>query len=281
MNADVLRIPVGLGSVHAERYGFGGHAVILLHGFGTSSFLWRHLGPWLAATGCTAIAVDMLGYGESDRPPDADFGIAAQGEYLKRALELLKVDRATVVGHDLGGAVALRLAATHPARVKRLVLVNPIAFEDVPADDIKTMQTNTARYALRVSRGLFGAAPLLKALLRRSVADPERMPDALVARYLAPYVGDDGVNHLLALGRAVSGADLEQLDLRKLLQPTLIVWGDRDPWVGPRMADRLEDAITGSKLVRLPGAGRLVPEEAPEALARLIADFVTGIAANA
>jgi pimeloyl-ACP methyl ester carboxylesterase len=279
MNADALRIPVGLGSVHTERYGFGGHAVILLHGFGTSSFLWRNLGPWLAAAGCTAIAVDLLGYGESDRPPDADFAIAAQAEYLKRALEVLRVDRATVVGQDLGGAVALRLAVSHPSRVKRLVLVNPIAFEDVPADDIKTMQTNTARYALRVSRGLFGAAPLLKALLRRSVADPARMPDALVARYLAPYVGDDGVNHLLALGRAITGADLEQLDLRKLSQPTLIVWGDRDPWVGPRMADRLGDAIAGSKLVRLPGAGRLVPEEAPEALARLIGDFVTGVAA--
>jgi pimeloyl-ACP methyl ester carboxylesterase len=81
------------------------------------------------------------------------------------------------------------------------------------------------------------------------------------------------VNHLLALSRAVDSADLEHINLRDIKQPTLIVWGDRDPWVGPRMADRIEDAIIGSRLVRLPGVGRLVPEEAPETLATLIAEF--------
>jgi len=279
MSADTLRIPVGMGTVHVERHGFGGPAVVLLHGFGTSSFLWRNICPAVAMAGCTAIAMDLLGYGQSDRPLDADFGIAAQAEYLVRALAALHVSKATVVGHDLGGAVALRVAASHAGRVDRLVLVNPIAFEDVPADDVKTMQTNTARYAFRVSRGLLGASALLKDMLRRSVADPARMPDALVARYLAPYVGLDGVSHLLTLGRAVDGADLDPVDFRALRQPTLIVWGDRDPWVGPRMADRLEDAIIGSRLVRLPGAGRLVPEEAPDALARLVVDFVTGLPA--
>jgi len=275
MNGDPLHIPVGPGTLHAERYGFGGPAIVLLHGFGTSSFVWRNIAPSLAGWGCTAIAVDLFGYGESDQPFHGDFGIAAQAEYLGRAMPALGIGSATVVGLDLGGAIALRLVATHTARVKRLVLVNPIAFEDVPAADSRTMQTNTAKYAFRVSQGLLGVAPLLKEILKRSVTDPARMPDGLIARYLAPYVGDQGLNHLLALGRAVEAADLGAVNFRGILQPTLIVWGDRDPWVGPKMAVRLEEAIIGSRLVRLPGVGRLVPEEAPESLAKLLAEFVT------
>jgi 2-hydroxymuconate-semialdehyde hydrolase len=170
--------------------------------------------------------------------------------------------------------VAMHLAFNRPERVERLLLVNPIAFEDVPADDIKTMQRNTARFALRISRGVLGAAPLLRELLERSVADGQNMPDALVARYLAPYVGQEGVNHLLALARAVDDEDMAEVDLAQLDCPTLIVWGDQDPFVSPRLGDQIADTIPGSRLVRLPGTGRLVPEEAPDTLAGLLLEFV-------
>ena len=78
LDADILRIPAGPGALHVERYGHGGEAVVLLHGFGTSSFLWRGVAPLLARAGHTAFAVDLMGYGEADRPLDGDFSIAAQ-----------------------------------------------------------------------------------------------------------------------------------------------------------------------------------------------------------
>src|SRR4051812_22200836 len=146
----------------------------------------------------------MFGYGESDRPFDADYGIAAQAEYLDRGLTALRISRATVVGLDLGGAVALRFAAAHPERVDKLVLINPIALDEIPGDDVKSLQKNTARHALRVSRGVMGAAPLMRELLRKSVSDPEKMPEPLVARYMAPFVGRDGVDHLLRVARFVA-----------------------------------------------------------------------------
>lgn len=262
--------------MHVERYGHGGAPILLVHGFGTSSFLWRNVAPTIALANRTAFAVDLFGYGESDRPFDADFGIAAQAEYLDHALTALRLARAVVVGIDLGGAIAMRLAATRPERVERLVLVNPVAVDDIPGEDIRSLQRNTGRFALRVSRGVLGAAPLLQEYLARSVAEPEHMPDRLVARYLAPYVGQEGVNHLLALGRAVDDEDLRDVELGQLDQPTLIVWGDQDPWVSSEAAERLAETIPGSRLVRLPGVGRLVPEEAPDTLATLILDFVGG-----
>lgn len=262
--------------MHVERYGHGGAPVLLVHGFGTSSFVWREVAPQLAINNCTAFAVDLFGYGESDRPFDADFGIVAQAEYLDRALTALRLRSATVVGLDLGGAVCLALAGLRPDRVERLILVNPIALDEVPAGDIKSMQKNTARFVLRVSRGVLGAAPLLGELLRGSVADQQHMPDPLVARYLAPYVGKEGVDHLLALARSVDGEDLEEIDLGTLPQPTLIVWGEQDKWVNPRFPDKLAETIPGSRLARMPNVGRLVPEESPEALGGLILDFLSG-----
>ena len=222
----------------------------------------------------TAFAVDLFGYGESDRPFDAQFGIAAQSDYLDHALTALRLSRATVVGIDLGAAVAMHLAFNRPERVERLVLVNAIAFDAIPAEDIKTMQRNTARFALRISRGVLGAAPLIRDLLEQSVADSANMPDPLIARYLAPYVGKEGLNHLLTLARAVTEEDMLDVDLGVLDCPTLIVWGDQDRYVGPKLGDKLADTIPGSRLVRLPGTGRLVPEEAPDTLANMILEFV-------
>jgi pimeloyl-ACP methyl ester carboxylesterase len=266
LDADLLRIPVGPGSMHVERYGHGGAPILFVHGFGTCSFLWREVG--------TAFAIDLFGYGESDRPFDAQYGIAAQSDYLDRALTALRLSKATLVGIDLGGAVAMHLAFNRPERVERLVLINAIAFDDVPGDDVKSMQRNTGRFALKISRGVLGAAPLIRELLERSVADKANMPEGLIARYLAPYVGQDGLNHLLTLARAVDGDDMAEVDLGQLDKPSLIIWGDQDPFVSPKLGDRLADTIPGSRLVRLPGTGRLVPEEAPETLANMILEFV-------
>ncbi|HKP14836.1 MAG TPA: alpha/beta hydrolase [Gemmatimonadaceae bacterium] len=260
--------------MHVERYGHGGAPIVLIHGFGTSSFLWRNVGPAIALANRTAFAIDLFGYGESDRPFDADFGIAAQAELVDRALTALRLPKATMVGVDLGGAVALRLAASRPERVDRLLLINPIALDEIPSGDITELQRNTARYAFRASRGILGAAPILGEVLRRSVANEASMPDKLVARYLAPYVGEEGLNHLLLLARAIDDEDMEDAELGSLPQPTLIIWGDQDQWVGPRFPDRLSDAIPGSRLVRLPGVGRLVPEEVPDTVVSVLLEFI-------
>jgi pimeloyl-ACP methyl ester carboxylesterase len=274
IDADLLRIPVGPGSIHVERYGHGGAPVVLLHGFGTSSFVWRDIAPEIALANRTAFAIDLFGYGESDRPFDADFGVASQAELVDRALTALRLPKATVVGLDLGAAVALRLAASRPERVERLLLLNPVALDELPAGDVTTLQRNTARFAFRSSRGILGAAPILGEVLRRSVADEAHMPDKLVARYLAPYVGPEGLNHLLLLARSIDDEDMDQGELRSLAQPTLIVWGDQDPWVDEKFPERLADVIPGSRLVRLPAVGRLVPEEVPETVVALLLEFI-------
>lgn len=273
MQADVLRVPAGPGAMHVERYGHGGAPVILLHGFGTCTFLWRHVAPLLAAAGHTAYAIDLFGHGESDRAPDADYGISAQAEYLDAAMTALRVARATIAGVDLGGDVALRLAVTRPERVARLILINVPAFDELPARDIGVMQRTTARFAFKVTRGVLGAAPLLQTVLEGSVATPDGMPTRLVARYLAPFTGRDGVAHLLTLGTAIRRSDIEDLDLSLIQAPTLVIRGDHDEWVSRDVAERLASEIPHATLNRIKGVARLIPEETPDNLAERIVEF--------
>jgi pimeloyl-ACP methyl ester carboxylesterase len=112
------------------------------------------------------------------------------------------------------------------------------------------------------------------------VANEANMPDKLVARYLAPYVGEEGLNHLLLLARSIDDEDMADADLGALPQPSIILWGDQDPWVGPKFADRLAGMIPGSRLVRLPGVGRLVPEEVPDTVVSLLLEFIGAAAVH-
>jgi pimeloyl-ACP methyl ester carboxylesterase len=261
--------------MHVERFGHGGTAVILIHGFPTSSFLWRNIAPAITDAGHTAYAVDLFGHGESDRPYDADFGITSQAEYLDAAMTALRVARGVLVGVDIGGDIALRLAATRPERVEKLVLINTPAFDELPAKDITQLQRNTAKFAVRTTRGILGAAPLLEAVLKASVADPDKhMPAKLIARYLAPFVGKDGTNHLLTLANSISAEDMEDVELREIHVPTLILWGEEDTFVDAKIGEKLTNALPDGRLVRMPGIARLLPEENPEYLIELLMDFI-------
>jgi pimeloyl-ACP methyl ester carboxylesterase len=273
VQADNLRIPVGPGAMHVERYGHGGIAFVLLHGFATSSFLWRHVAPELAEAGHTAFALDLFGYGESDRPFDADYGVAAQAEYVDSAMTALRVSRGVLVGVDLGGTIGLRLAATRRERVEKLVVINPPILDELPGRDIETMQRSTARFAFRLTRGVLGAAPLLRRILEEGVADQQHMPPELIARYIAPFAGQDGPNHLLRLGRSVREDDLTEEELQSVQVPTLVVWADQDRSISPKLPERLVNIVPSARLMRMHGSGRLVPEESPEQLCESVLNF--------
>lgn len=274
---DHLQIPVGAGTLHAERFGFGDHPVVLLHGFGTSTFLWRRVAPALPLGRVTAWAMDLLGHGESDRPADGAFGVAAQAQWVEQAMTSLRIGRATVVGVDLGASVALRLAATRPARVHGIVLISPPAVGRARGDDLSELGRLTGTHLFEASRGMLGAAAWLGPLLARGVAGAESMPAKLVARYAAPFVGADGVRHLQVLANAVTDDDVAELDLARITARVLVLRGEQDAWCASADATRLATAIPGAECRTVPTAGRLIPEDAPDALAALLAEWAAPV----
>lgn len=280
-DGDVRRVPVGPGALQAERYGYGGPEVVLLHGFGTTSFLWREVAPRLAVGGMTAYTLDLLGYGASDRPIGAAWDIRAQAGYIAQALAELQVSRATIVGNDVGAAVALCLALAHPARVASVVLVSPPPFRGTPGPDVRQMQRASARHVAQMIRGLFGVRPLLETLLRGAVSNPELIHPRLLGRYMAPYTGRDGVTHFLALANAIEEDDLEDVPIDELQHAALVLYGEHDRWCSPDHAEQLARSLPEAVCECVGPAGRLVAEELPDALAARVLAHAQQSAATA
>lgn len=282
MYTEHLRLPVGPGAVHVERMGRAGPAVALIHGFGTCAFLWRAVAPVLASAGCTVVCLDWLGFGESDRPADVSYTLASQADVIDRALTALRLSDVTVVGQDLGALVALILAAEAPRLVRRVALIEPPAPDDLPGPAVRSLQRSSARSALSANT-MFGARPLLEPLLVSGVVNPHDMPERLVMRYLAPWVGSRGASELLQLASAVS--TLSEPGRPEIewqgIEADVLLWcgGDTPPKSDDEASRRLSAWQT-----RLPAArvrpvvtsrppGLLVAEDTPAALAAALLAF--------
>jgi pimeloyl-ACP methyl ester carboxylesterase len=274
MYVEHLRIPVNGDTLHVERLGRGGSAVVLVHGFGTNASLWRPVSARLANAGYLVLAPDLLGHGESDRPLDASYDFASQADVLERALSALRIGRAVVVGQDVGAVVGLALASRHPARVARLVMLNPPDLTDLPPAPVRVMQKAASRLALGVSSSRLGAAALISALLTDAIADPAGLPPSALARYLAPWAGPGGVEQLQVLARALEGDHVSLEALSGITTPTLIVRGALDRSVPPTVAVALARALPQATLTTMPTSARVLAEDAPEALTKVLLDWM-------
>jgi pimeloyl-ACP methyl ester carboxylesterase len=244
-----------------------GPALVFLHGFPTSSHLWREFVP-LFAPWMHVIAPDLLGCGVSDKPDSAGLHIRAQVGYLRELLQQLGVERFAVVGHGHGGGIAQLLAME--GGVQAMVLVDSIAFDAWPSQATECLRLPAEEWREEVVREAFDT------FLRDAVAKPERRTEELRAALLAPFTGDVGVRAFFRGIWAADGKGLAGTEnaLATLTCPTLILWGEEDPYLPVEVAERLNDAIQTSSLAVLPGCSYLLPEDAPETIAPLLFDYL-------
>jgi pimeloyl-ACP methyl ester carboxylesterase len=255
----------------AYRRAGSGRPVVLLHGIPTSSRLWDGVGADLAADH-DVIAPDMVGFGESAKPLDRDVSITAQAGYLAALLEVLGLDRVTLVGHDIGGGAAQVFAVEHGERLDALGLVDAVCFDSWPVPEMK---------ALRASAPLTSHLPpgwvtkALEAGLRREVRN-EAAHESIAASLRA---WDAGADSLAAFFRNADALDARHTEavaprLGEIAVPVHIVWGRHDRFQSPGYAERLRDAIPGAT-VELLDAGHFVPWERPAEVARQIRALVS------
>jgi len=242
--------------------------IVFLHGFPTSSFLWREFVP-LFAPWTHVVAPDLLGCGDSGRPEDADLHIRAQAGYVREVLIQLGIDRFAAVGHGHGGGIAQLLALE--GGVEAMVLIDSVAFDAWPGERTRRLQRLLEHeHTEDVVRTAFDA------FLGEAMEHPERLTDEVRAEYLRPFLGERGVR---AFFRGIGAADGLGLagteeDLGKLTCPTLILWGEDDPYLPAEVAERLNDAILTSSLALLPSCSHLLPEDAPETIGPLMFDYL-------
>ncbi len=255
----------------------GGHgpSIVLLHGIPTHGFLWREVAPRLVETGFEVTVFDLLGYGDSDKPVDADLGIAAQARYIVDALEEVGWRGGYIVGHDIGGGIAQLIALANPNVITGLVLIDTIAYDSFPEPGIARLKEPVWDDILTAPD--FDLKKGFAKGLMRGVVHADRVTTALIDAYERPFRGVEGRKAYLRAARALRTEDLasRMVAIENLPVPTLVIWGERDVFQPITYGQRLAEAMTDARLEIVADAGHFLPEDAPEFLAELIVKFTT------
>lgn len=260
-----------------RRAGRGG-AIVLVHGIAGTSATWDAVVPALAR-GADVIAPDLPGHGDSD-PPVGDYSTGAYACAVRDLLELLDVDTATVVGHSLGGGIAMQFAYQFPERVERLVLVSSggLGREVSPLVRSAALPGSELVMPLLASPPARGAARVLGAALRAAGRDP-----GTDLREVARSVGSlaDGGARRAFVGTVRSlldhrGQRVSATDRLYLAEdvPTLVVWGARDRIIPVDHGRAAAEAIRGSRLEVFHAAGHFPHIDEPRRFADLVVGFV-------
>jgi len=248
-----------------------GPPVLLIHGIPTSSLLWRDIVPVLAETH-RVIAPDMLNYGKSEKPLDADVSIAAQSRLMVELLDVLCIPRADVVAHDIGGGVAQIMAVNHPERIKKLVLSNAVCFDSWPIPEFRPLQEPGAEAKLSLDEFV----KMMREFLPRGVYRPETLTSQALTILMEPWESEQGMGALFRNFRRLSSEYTLAIadQLKHLDHDTLILWGREDPFQKPIYAERLQAAIPGARLKWIEGAAHWVMEERPAEVAAELKAFL-------
>ena len=267
---------VDVGGARLYYYAAGtrgaGEPVVFLHGFPTSGHLWGDVVAQMPA-GHRLVVVDLLGFGRSDPPGGRALTLHAHAARIVGLLDILGIDRACIVGHDVGGGVAQSLAVHWPSRVSRLALVDSVAFNGWPARDVRI-----ARFLLPLIRHIptNWLLPVIRADLERGYYDTVRATHS-IDRYQRPFHSDDGRTVLLSHVAALDNRETRDLAerLHEISVPTAIIWGSHDPFLPMALGKRLTHAIRGSTFDVLSGARHFTPEEEPREVAEVLARLLS------
>lgn len=256
----------GVGMHYIERG--QGPPLVLLHGFGGSTYNFRHqIGP--LSRHFRVLALDLPGFGLSERPTEADLSLTAQAERVREFMDRLDIERATVLGYSMGATIAMRLAAAHPERVEKLIVVCG------PSPD-RAMRFPLIRYLrplLAVPYVFWWGRPgYVRRTLRQIVYDPAWFSDEVVAEYAGPARMRGSASSLFKLAQDV-GTDVP-VDPATIATRTLLLWGEADTAVPLSTAHKLHATMPDARLEVIPRAGHLVLEEQPETCNERILAFI-------
>jgi len=258
-----------------------GPPVVLIHGWGACVYTFRFAFEALARAGYRALAFDLRGHGLSDKPVGRhDYETRALIGDLREVMDRCGLERADILGHSLGGSIALRFALVHPARVRRLVLVAPVGLTTVPLHTIAHLLT--PRFTERLAWYL-PPRWVTAFLLRGAYGDGRRLTDRTIDEYWAPSQFDE---YYVAVRRLLDRFDWQPLPLRELAkvrQRTLVMLGGADRLI--RGGEGAANVIPDVSVVSLDGAGHLGIEECPDefndAIVRFLKDGKISVATSA
>jgi len=258
-----------------------GPLVLLLHGFPQTSYMWEQVIPPLAARGFRVVAPDLRGIGESSRPRRIrDYRLEVLGDDVAALIRALGEERAHVIGHDWGALVAWEAALSHPEAVDRLVAVNGPPAQAI----VRTFFTSLRQLGRSWYVFFFNLPWLPEWLLTRPRAmarllQPGNFSDGEIEVYRDAITRPGAARAGLAYYRAATRwvvPEMRRLRRKRVLSPTLVLWGERDPALGKELTLHLDRYVRGPLLIEhLPDAGHWVIQDLPDRFVELVGDFLT------
>jgi pimeloyl-ACP methyl ester carboxylesterase len=233
-----------------------GPVIVLVHGLGSSSAVWRDDIGVLAKT-YRVIAPDLPGYGKSDRPR-ADYSVDYHAAVLKEFIDTLGESKVAVAGNSMGGWIAAVFALNNPGRVSHLILVDSAGLRRSTSPPVSLNPATKEEQ---------------KALLLALYADPSRVTEKMINDEWE-YRRDIRATVQATLATLKTRTPLLDGRLKDIKTPTLIIWGKQDALIPLEFARRFAKGIPGSKLVVVAKAGHLPQVEQPAAFCRAVKGFV-------
>lgn len=248
-----------------------GRPLIFLHGLPTSAHLWRNIVPGLTY-GNTVYSLDLMGFGLSEKPQNVAYSIETYVTQLTKFLDNFHLENVILVGHDIGAPIATLYSIRNPGKVRKLILMNAPLYSAAPSLDVRLLRT-------KLIGELFTGDWFLKRFFRNGVLNQAIMTDALLDVYLQPYHDDPGAR--TALLKCVREFELRPVlekeitpNLGKIQAPTLILWGDGDPYVPLDFGKKLKDDIPNATLQVVLRTGHFEIEERPEDVRAQLKEFI-------
>lgn len=241
--------------------------VLFIHGLGSSADRWLDIPDALSLSNLHTVALDLPGFGLSDKPVDTDYTIREFVKVVAGFMRNAGITQASLVGHSLGGYIAAQLAIEHSTLVDKLVLVDPSGMLDGPTPLLQQYldaAMNPSRQAVR-------------AVFEQLVADPIRIPDVLVDGFIY-RINQPGVRH--AFKSAFDNSVYTQIGIEKLKQigeskiPTMIIWGMHDNLIPIKYLRTFQETIIGSQTVIVEDAGHAPFAEKPAVVSEILRQFI-------
>jgi len=263
-------------SIHYEEQGRG-QPLILVHGYGASTYSWRHVLPHFSKS-YRVIAIDLKGFGLSDKPTDNDYTLPEQSRIISEFIRVHRLENVILAGHSLGGAVALYtylLQADHDARpVSKLILLDTASYhQDLPAFVSILRVPIINDLSLLLTSSNFKS----RMILRKAFFDDSKITAEMVATYGA-YLSLPGASQaLIKTAKQMIPPDIEEISERykDIAVPVLLIWGENDEIVPLEVGRKLARNIPKATLVVIPNCGHVPQEECPSQAIEAMQSFLS------
>lgn len=264
-------------SIHYRIVGHGPLPILFLHGFASSSTTWQDLIALFPADECTLFLLDLKGFGLSSKPKDGAYSIENQAEIVRAFILAQGFHSLVIVGHSLGGAVALRVSidaeeGNDTFVIEKLVLIDSAAYPQRLPRFFRKLRSPLGPLFLRLTP----VRMLVQGVLERVFCDKAVVSAEMFERYKSYFRGKGIAHALRATVKAINPEAYVHIEERyqRLKLPVLLVWGAEDRNVRLSLGQRLQGDISGSRLKVLEKCGHNPHEERPEETCAAILSFL-------